>query len=266
MRRSLEPTARRAGVGSLEWMDQTAGLLSRGERRALRGDLARSQVAFMANWLRLLSLRRPALPSPDDLGALSAPASRAALDAEQWCREMLSPALAAHSHRTFLWADALARRDGIAHDAELLYLASLYHDGGLDPLSRGPGAERACFTAVSADVADHRAGRSGWGDERRARLCEAITLHLNPVVGLDHGPEAHLLHAGASLDTTGIRLWQLERATVGRVLREQPRTGFKREFVPLWRSHARAVPLSRASYLRRYGAFGVAVRLAPFRT
>jgi hypothetical protein len=41
--------------------------------------------------------------------------------------------------------------------------------------------------------------------------------------------------------------------------------GFKREFDRLWRSEAAAVPSGRARFLRRYGAFGPAIRLAPFR-
>jgi hypothetical protein len=44
-----------------------------------------------------------------------------------------------------------------------------------------------------------------------------------------------------------------------------PRLGFKREFIAAFRSEAAHVPAGRAAFLRRYGAFDLAIRLAPFR-
>jgi hypothetical protein len=44
------------------------------------------------------------------------------------------------------------------------------------------------------------------------------------------------------------------------------RLGFKREFAAAFRAEAAAVPRGRARLLRRYGAFDLAIKLAPFRT
>jgi hypothetical protein len=44
-----------------------------------------------------------------------------------------------------------------------------------------------------------------------------------------------------------------------------PRLGFKREFATAFRAEAARVPRGRAAFLRRYGAFDLAIRAAPFR-
>jgi hypothetical protein len=48
------------------------------------------------------------------------------------------------------------------------------------------------------------------------------------------------------------------------VLSERPRRGFKKEFRAHWAAEAAAVPHGRARFLRRHGAFDLAIRLAPY--
>jgi hypothetical protein len=52
---------------------------------------------------------------------------------------------------------------------------------------------------------------------------------------------------------------------VAAVLVERPRLGFKNEFRARWAAEAAAVPRGRAHLLRRYGAFDLAIQLAPYR-
>lgn len=127
----------------------------------------------------------------------------------------------------------------------------------------GGGGGR-CFTLTGAALASGLARDDGWPEDRCRRVAEAVTLHLNPAVGPAEGAEAHLLHAGASLDVIGTRLSELDRVTVAAVLAAHPRLGFRREFAALWRVHCRDAPRGRANFLRRYGGFGLALRLAPF--
>ena len=49
------------------------------------------------------------------------------------------------------------------------------------------------------------------------------------------------------------------------VLGEWPRLGFRSEFRARWAAEAAAVPGGRARFLQRYGAFDLAIRLAPYR-
>ena len=96
-------------------------------------------------------------------------------------------------------------------------------------------------------------------------LRTAITLHHSPGVTLAHGPVAYLLSAGAGLDVVGVRSWQLPPDLLAAVVAAHPRDGFKREFSAAFRTEATWVPDGRAQFLHRYGAFGLAIKTAPFR-
>ena len=78
-------------------------------------------------------------------------------------------------------------------------------------------------------------------------------------------PVAYLLSAGAGLDVIGLRSWQLPPDVLAAVIAEYPRLGFKREFAAAFRTEAARVPRGRAAFLRRYGAFDLAIKAAPFR-
>jgi hypothetical protein len=92
----------------------------------------------------------------------------------------------------------------------------------------------------------------------------AITLHHSPRVTPAAGPVAYLLAAGAGVDVVGLRCWQLPPDVLTAVVAEHPRIGFKRGFSAAFRAEAAAVPGGRVDLLRRYGAFDLAIRFAPF--
>ncbi|MFL6181946.1 MAG: hypothetical protein ACJ73J_06510, partial [Actinomycetes bacterium] len=94
----------------------------------------------------------------------------------------------------------------------------------------------------------------------------AICLHHSPKVRLGKdGAVAYLLSVGAGLDVAGLRSWKIPPALLERAVAEYPRLGFKREFTSAVDAEAAAVPNGRIQFLRRYGAFNLAIRLAPFR-
>jgi hypothetical protein len=84
-------------------------------------------------------------------------------------------------------------------------------------------------------------------------LADAITLAANP--GMDpavDGMGAYVA-VGAMVDG-GLRLWDLSRENVERVLAKHPRgKGFKRELAGLIRAEAHAVPGSRFALYMRCG-------------
>ena len=59
------------------------------------------------------------------------PASAFAAEATAIATAAESPEVFAHSLRTFLFAELVARASGIEHDAEAVYVASILHDAGL---------------------------------------------------------------------------------------------------------------------------------------
>jgi hypothetical protein len=121
------------------------------------------------------------------------------------------------------------------------------------------------FTRASEQVARDVAGDVGLSTAATDTMRTAITLHPSPGVTRAEGPVAYLLAAGAGLDVAGLRSWQLPPDILAAVIAEYPRLGFKREFAAAFRTEAARVPRGRVAFLRRYGAFDLAIKAAPFR-
>jgi HD superfamily phosphodiesterase len=169
---------------------------------------------------------------------LQVPDSRLARQAEELARTACPPFLTNHCFRSHAWAVALAERDGIRFDAELLYVAALLHDVGLIPeFDTG-----RCFEVDGAAAAADLAAAAGWAEERRDALAEAIRLHVALEEELGEGPEAYLLWHATGLDVVGHRLHDLDRRTIGSVIARYPRLDFERGFTDLLRDQAARKP------------------------
>jgi hypothetical protein len=159
----------------------------------------------------------------------------------------------------------LAAHDGIGYDEELLYVASLLHDiAFVDPERARRNSHPCCFTLNGVEAVMQLSEGSGWDDERRRAAGEAISLHLNLRVGIEHGAEAHLLYAGTRLDATGLRLWDIAPETAGAVLERYPREGLKRAFVEAFKGLAKASPGTRSHFYTRYLGGNRFIMRAPF--
>jgi hypothetical protein len=247
-------------LGTYPWVERTGGQLTGAERlqllRPLATGLAGMAAGRLAMLLRVNSGRRL---EPSAVGARQAPDSvltRAALTVAQ---TRLTPALLGHSQRTYRFGAALGQLEGLDVDHEVLYAAALLHDVGLRP-----GVPQVDFTRTSARAALQVADRVGLSTAATGVLLSAITLHHSPGVSLEHGPVAYLLSAGAGVDVVGLRSWKLPPALLADIVAAHPRAGFKREFTASFRAEAGLVPRGRAAFLRRYGAFDLAIRTAPF--
>ena len=166
--------------------------------------------------------------TPQDVLA-ARPDSRLARDAEELVRVVAPPFLTNHSFRSHFFAVALAERDQIRFDEELLYVASLLHDIGLmEEFDTG-----RCFEEDGADAAVRLAAADGWPAERSEALAEAIRLHVAAKIALEDGAEGFLLWHSTGLDVTGHRHGELDGRTVEAVLRAYPRLDFKEGFAGL---------------------------------
>ncbi|MEO0857630.1 MAG: HD domain-containing protein [Bacteroidota bacterium] len=254
-----------AYVGTLDWARETGGRL----RPSDRLQLVRQAAGFYAGQLsgglrRCLGLGNAG--AHVDLSAVRVPDSALARATEAHVAAVSPPWLAAHCARSYLWASLLAERDGIAHDAELLYVACLLHDLGLTKQHEGTYDAVHCFAVEGAYAARDLATLQRWDAERRDRLAEAITLHLNVIVEVGRGPEAHLLHEGTAFDAAGIRYNDLDRATRHAVLARHPRAGspgLKDGLVPALKRQCCSRPGSRTALLC-LGGFARQVRKSPF--
>jgi hypothetical protein len=250
-------------IGTLAWTRRTRGRMSAREGMAF---LARGIGTLLAvlpdRTLAALGVRRDRLARLD-LDSLKLPDSAAASEAEAVAGE-LPPWLWHHSQRSYIWAVALAQVDGLkGYDEECLYVGCLLHDAGLPPAVASHAD--ACFTLGGADLAGRCARAGGWPDERRERLCESITLHVNPSVPPEQSLEGHLLSAGSTLDGVALRrYWDMDPAFVSTVLERHPRLGIKRELLPMLRAHARDAPRSRIGFMWRYASLGTLISRSPF--
>ena len=246
-------------TGDIAWSSRTSGQLTGAETRALLPPLAaahaRNAVGRIGMALRLHSGRRAHVPP----AAVRPPSSVLTREAERVAQERLSPALLNHGWRCFSFGAALAALERIDVDRELLFAAAMLHDTGLSrPV---PGVD---FTVASAHVALEVAETVGLSTAATEVVRTAITLHHSPDVTLADGPVPYLMSASAAVDVIGMGSWRLPPDLVASVVAERPRLGFKDEFRSQWAAEAAANPRGRARLLRRYGAFDLAIRLAPY--
>ena len=229
-------------VGRLDWATSTRGRLSARDRAELLRQAAIAQAEEIAWRLRGNRAGRATL----DIEGATAPDSALAKAAEEACDEIASRAIVNHSHRSFWLGTALGAADGVRHDPELLYVACMLHDLGLDPDHR-PG-NGGCFTLVGAERA------LSLGADRCRAAAEAIAIHMNMRVTVGDGAEGHLLTAGAQADVMGRRKREIAPATLERVLDRHPRAGMKREFADLMGAHGKSAPRTRAGFYLKLGA------------
>jgi len=245
-------------LGTHIWVERTDGLLTSAERRSLLRPLAMTHATNAAGRLSMLLRVNSGRRAPAS-GHRPPPDSVLTRAAEALARRRLSPALLNHSYRTYAFGAALGELEHLDVDREVLFAAALLHDVGLPT-----PVPKVDFTRASARVAREVAEEVGLSTAATDILRTAITLHHSPGVTLAHGPVAYLLSAGAGLDVVGLRSWQLPPDLLDAVVAAHPRLGFKREFSAAFRTEAARVPDGRARFLRRYGAFDLAIKTAPF--
>ena len=247
-------------LGTSAWSTRTGGSLTAADKRSLVWPLACVHAANAAGRVSMALGWAPGRRRRLDVDQLLPPRTILTSVAKGHATERRTPALLNHSERTYRFGAALAAVEGIDVDRELLYAAALLHDIGLGHAD--PGVE---FTVTSAAVAAQVADDVGLSDAATETIRSAITLHHTPGVSLDqHGPVAYLVSAGAAVDVVGFRAWRLPAEVLQSVVDAHPRAGFKSEFGAAWRREAERVHDGRARFLQRYGAFGLAIRLAPF--
>lgn len=128
------------------------------------------------------------------------PDSQLAREVAQLIRDTESELLFNHSTRVYLWGALLGKRNGVAFDPELLYVASMFHDIGLTSAYResemrfevdGANAARDFLRSHHVDEADV------------AKVWTAVALHTTPGIPEYMHGEIALMQAGAGMDGAG---------------------------------------------------------------
>jgi hypothetical protein len=178
-------------------------------------------------------------------------------------RELLLEAepafLVNHSIRSYAWAAALARHDGLAFDAEILYVAALLHDIGLVTAYDLGG----CFELDGATAAHEFAVAQGQPPGRADAIHDVVARHMAEELPPEATVEDALLSDSTGVDVTGYRLGDVAPALVAPVLAAYPRLEFKREFAALFVDQAGRKPHCRVAAMVRSGTLQ-AIASAPF--
>ncbi|MBE1529913.1 hypothetical protein GGC65_004369 [Sphingopyxis sp. OAS728] len=137
----------------------------------------------------------------DAIAGIRVPDSAIARAATQLVRDTEDDLLFNHSRRVFFWGALTGDRRGLKYDAELLYLAAMFHDMGLTPAYSSADLR---FEVDGANAA--RAFMEGHGISGREveDVWTAIALHTTPGVPEHMRPTIALTTAGVEMDVLGI--------------------------------------------------------------
>jgi len=206
---------------------------------------------------RRLGLRTLQALTPE---AVRVPDSALAKEALALAASLSPPMLLNHAVRTYHLGAILGAREGLRFDRELVYVAAVLHDLGLTPKYQ---AEPGSFEWVGAGLARAFGLEHGMTPERADLLHDAVALHSSVVIASSREPEVALVHYGAGADLFGLRLDEIPRVDLDRLLEEWPRCDFKRAFPALLQ---RQVELEPDCHIAGAMALGLdsRVRGAPF--
>jgi HD domain len=182
------------------------------------------------------------------------PDTALAREAISLARDASSPALFHHCLRAYFWAKLLDT-DTRSYDDEAVFVACMLHDLGLTEQYRLQGDQQQCFTSVGARVTQELAHRHAWPEPRMHVAASAITLHLNVIIGDEHGKEAQMVRAGSGGDVAGLGLDVLHRDQIDEVIGRYPRLNLKQEVVSALETEAIERPCCRTAFLCRRLSF-----------
>jgi hypothetical protein len=184
------------------------------------------------------------------LAELPIPDTAATRAATEVLLRYASPALANHAVRAAVFAAALGEVDAIPYDPELLHVAGLLHDLGLEaPFD----SHRLPFEVAGGELAWVFGAGAGWDPQRRQRLADIVVRHMWDEVEPALDPEGHLLQRSTSLDISGRRpeLWPADlRSDVDT---EWPRLDLAARFTACFADQAARKPDSTAAAAMRSG-------------
>jgi hypothetical protein len=156
------------------------------------------------------------------------PDSALVKEATEQVRDTTNELIFHHSRRVFLFGTLQSRRLGINPDAEMLYVAALFHDTGLVLPYRGTEQR---FEMDSADTAREFLISHGYSAAETDVVWTAIALHTTPEVPYKMNPVIAATTAGVETDVLGIRLDAIEPDALRSVTTAHPRPNFKSEIL-----------------------------------
>ncbi|MEJ0003051.1 MAG: HD domain-containing protein [Pararobbsia sp.] len=134
---------------------------------------------------------------------------------------MVPDILYRHSMRVFLFAELIGLRRDLSVDAELLYVAALFHDVGLSALYRDSHKR---FEVDSANAVHRFLAAHDVPPNDIAEVWHAVALHTTFGINTEMSPLVALIAAGVEMDLFGTHFGEIHGGDRDAVLREFPRT------------------------------------------
>jgi hypothetical protein len=160
--------------------------------------------------------------------------------------EQCPPVVVAHSERSYQFAAAFAAADGVALDAEVLYLGTVLHDVGLSPAASG--SDR--FEVRGADRVRALLRERGMERDRADNVWDCIAMHASSALARNKSSETRYSNRGIALDVAGRGAEALTPSFVRAVLDRWPRHEFPAGFERVLADEVRTNPDSvRMSWL-----------------
>lgn len=164
---------------------------------------------------------------PDrSIAGVSVPDTPLVSRAIEYARESSEPYLFNHVMRSWLFAASLAQLNRTAHDGEVLAVATLLHDLGLEKAFDGP----LRFEVEGANAARAFARREGVDDRRAQLIWDGVALNSTPSIGLHKETEVALCTAGIGLDWGGWNYDALTETQLAVIVAAFPRLKMKQRF------------------------------------
>jgi len=160
------------------------------------------------------------------LAGISVPDSPLISRAIEYARQSSEPYLFNHVMRSWLFAVKLAQLRQSAHDEEVLAVATLLHDLGLEKAFSGP----LRFEVEGANAARAFARRQGINGPRAQLVWDGVALNSTPSIALHKEVEVVLCTAGIGLDWGGWGSEALTRAQMDEIVDTFPRLDMKQRF------------------------------------
>jgi hypothetical protein len=155
---------------------------------------------------------------------VTVPDTKLARDATDLVRESTTELVYHHSRRVFWFGSLQAQNRDLSFDPELLYIAAMFHDLGLNEEFRGSGRR---FEVDSADEARRFLQEYGVPEDSVRRVWTAIALHTTPGIPEFMEPEVALVTAGVEYDVLGIGYHDVSDADRAEITALHPRPDFK---------------------------------------
>jgi hypothetical protein len=144
----------------------------------------------------------------------------------EYARLTCQPYLFNHVMRSWLFAVSLAQAKRLAHDEEVLAVATLLHDIGLEAAFAGP----LRFEVEGANAARKFGLDAGLDDHRCQLIWDTVALNSTPSIALYKETEVALSTMGIALDWGGFGYDSLPQGQIEEILAVFPRLGMKQQF------------------------------------